>query len=104
IPVPPLQFLTVPIADIVVFAVLASLALYFRREPQTHKRFIILAAISLTEAGIARWPFESYLTNPQLAFWTKTLLVVPLVVWDAVTLRRVHWATLAGGVLIVAEG
>jgi uncharacterized membrane protein YozB (DUF420 family) len=103
VPVPPLQFLAIPFADIAAFAALASFALYWRRDPQAHKRFILLAAVSLTEAAVARWQFEPYLSNPSFAYWTMTLLVIPLVVWDAVTRKRLHWATITGIAVILAE-
>jgi uncharacterized membrane protein YozB (DUF420 family) len=104
IPVPPLQFMIVPFADMLWFGVLAGLALTYRREPQVHKRLILLASIALTEAGIARWPFEPYISSPPLAFWTKTLLLLPMVGWDLYSRKRVHPVTLWGGLFLISEG
>ena len=44
---PALQFLVVPFGDMLVFAVLISTALYFRRRLQIHKRLMLLAAVNL---------------------------------------------------------
>ncbi len=104
IPTPPLEFLTVPLFSILVFAMLAGTAIARRRDPQTHKRLMILSAAPLLEAGIARWPFEPYLSTPPLAFWTSALVVVPLVVWDIYSRRQLHPATVLGGILVVGSG
>src|ERR1041385_1401744 len=52
----PLAFLVVPLGDMLVFAVLIGLALYFRRKLQVHKRLMLLAAINLLTPAIARIP------------------------------------------------
>jgi hypothetical protein len=104
IPTPPLEFLTVPLFSILVFAILAGTAIARRSDPQTHKRLMILSAAPMLEAGIARWPFEPFLSTPPLAFWTSALVVVPLAAWDIYSRRQLHPATLAGGALIVASG
>jgi hypothetical protein len=104
IPTPPLEFLTVPYFDIIWFAVFAGLALYFRGTPQTHKRLILLASITLVEAGISRWPFEPFISTPPLAFWSKTAFVIPLVVWDLYSRKRLHPVTLWGGLFLISEG
>jgi hypothetical protein len=41
-PVGGLSFLTVPLGDLVVFSALFTMALYYRRKPETHKRLMIL--------------------------------------------------------------
>jgi hypothetical protein len=57
VPVPPLQFLVVPLFALGLFAAFMSLAQLNRRRPQHHKRLMLLATIALAEAGVARWPF-----------------------------------------------
>jgi uncharacterized membrane protein YozB (DUF420 family) len=104
IPAPPLEFLIVPVADMLWFGALAGLALSYRREPQVHKRLILLASIALTEAGIARWPFEPYVSSPPFAFWTKILLLLPLIGWDLYSRKRLHPVTLWGGLFLISEG
>src|SRR5262249_39683979 len=48
LPVPGLVFLAVPLIEMVVFAVLMSLAIAKRSDPATHKRLVIIASASLT--------------------------------------------------------
>ena len=100
--VPPLQFLAIPIFDIALFGSLVGLALAWRRDPQTHKRLILVGTITLLTAAIARWPFllES---GPPLLFGLTDLFLVPLVVWDLVTRGRAHPATLWGGIALVVS-
>ncbi|GIL06785.1 hypothetical protein FBR04_18060 [Betaproteobacteria bacterium PRO7] len=102
VPVPPLQFLAVPIFDMVLFPAFVALALFRRREPQYHKRLMLLATIVLTTAAIARWPgvFE---LGPLAFFGLTDLFVVALAIWDRRVLGRLHPVTLWGGLTLVAS-
>ena len=104
IPVPPLEFLVVPYADIVVFGGFAIAALLLRGRPQAHKRLMLLAAIAIAEAGIARWPFEPYTSSPSLPVYTCAALVIPMIAWDFTSRRWIHPATAVGLVVLAAEG
>lgn len=105
VPVPPLQFLAVVLGDMVMFALFAGLALAYRRRPQAHKRLIILAGIVLMDPSIGRWPVDALAQVPDYSFWLKiALFLVPLIVWDIVTLRRLHGTTLMGSIVLLAEG
>jgi hypothetical protein len=109
VPVPPLQFLVVPLAVIALFAVFVTLAIVNRRRPQSHKRYMMLASIALIEAAVSRWPFAVMAApSPVPGFSTLELFVdlflVPMIVWDLASRGRVHPVTLWGGlVLIVAQ-
>jgi hypothetical protein len=65
---------------------------------------MLLAAITLIEAGAARWPFEPYISNPAYAFWTQTAFIIPLAGWDIYSRRSLHPVTMFGAVLLVSEG
>ena len=56
IPIPPLQFLAIPIFDMILFPTFVWLAIAQRRNPQSHKRWMLLATVNLLTAAIARWP------------------------------------------------
>jgi hypothetical protein len=56
VPMPPLQFLAVPIAGIALFAGFVARAVAWRRNPQTHKRLMLLATLNLVTPALARWP------------------------------------------------
>jgi hypothetical protein len=97
---PALQFLVIPFGDILVFASLIGTGLYFRRQPQIHKRLLLLATISLLTAAIARLPHV--LPAGPLAFFGLTdLFVVACLAYDLVVRGRIHPAFIWGGLLLV---
>ena len=104
-PVPdvnPLSFLTIPLGDILVFAILVSAAFYFRRRADVHKRLMLLATIGILPAAVARWPFAFIQQYGPLAFFgLSDLFIVPCLIYDFVTRGRPHRATVLGGALIV---
>ncbi|MDQ6620461.1 MAG: hypothetical protein M3Z31_12340 [Pseudomonadota bacterium] len=100
IPIPPLQFLAVPLFDTVIFAIFVSLGIAQRRNPQSHKRWILLATIEIITAAIARWPGVATL-GPPAFFGITDLFVIALGVWDWRTRGRLHRVTLWGGLALI---
>jgi hypothetical protein len=97
----PQAFLIIPILGIVLFAVLVGAALALRRRPDYHKRLMMLATTGgLMGAGLARIPaLAPY--GPLGFLGVPVLFALMLVAYDAVTLRRVHPATLGGFAFIL---
>lgn len=102
VPVPPLQFLAIPIFDMILFATFVWLAIAQRRNPQTHKRWMLLATVNLVTAAIARWPGVSAL-GPLAFFGLTDLFVIALAIWDFRARGRLHPVTLWGGLLIIVS-
>ena len=108
VPVPPLQFLVVPLAGIGLFGAFVALALVRRRDTQAHKRYMLLGSIVMLEAAVARWPF-AFMGNPapipffDMPSLVTDLFLVPLFVWDIRSQGRPHAATLWGAVTIVGS-
>lgn len=100
--VPPLSFLAVPLFDMVVFAILISAGLVLRNRPDTHKRLMTLATIALMSAPIARIP-GVLRAGPPGFFGLTDLFIVAMLVYDLATRRKVHPATIWGGLVIVAS-
>ena len=103
-PVPgvsPLSFLVVPLGDISVFAVLISAGFYYRRRPDVHKRLMLLATISILAAAIARLPFAIMQAGPPAFFGFTDIFILVCVLYDLITLRRIHRATALAGLLII---
>ena len=106
IPVPPLQFLVVPLGNSLLFGAFFALAILKRRKPQTHKRFILIATIFLLEAAVARWPFPFMIAQLPVPGFTMTelctdLFLLPIVAWDISSKGRLHPATLWGGLSLI---
>jgi hypothetical protein len=99
--VPPLSFLAVPFFDMVVFTGLVATGLWHRRRTDIHKRLVTLATIALLGAPIARLPFGAAVVGLPGVFALADLFIVACIVYDLTTLRRVHPATLWGGLAIV---
>ncbi len=103
IPVPSLQFLAVPLFDMVLFPTLVGLAIAKRRDTQSHKRLMFLATVNLLAAGIARWPFAMMQAGPPMYFGLADLFIVALIGWDLASRGRVHPVTLWGGLAILVS-
>lgn len=100
---PPLVFLTVPLGDMLVFSLLVSAGFYFRRRPDVHKRLMMLATISILAAAVARLPFAIMQAGPPAFFGLTDIFIVACVLYDLITLRRIHRATALAGLLIVVS-
>lgn len=98
----PLSFLTIPLFDILVFAILVSLAFYFRRRVDVHKRLMLLATIGILPAAVARLPFPFIQHYGPLAFFgLSDLFIIPVLIFDFITRGRPHRATMLAGALII---
>ena len=98
----PLAFLTIPLGDMLIFALIVGAGFYFRRRADVHKRLILLATIAILPAAVARLPFAFIQQFGPLAFFGITdLFIVPLLLYDFATRGRPHRATVLAGSLIV---
>jgi hypothetical protein len=91
------------------FVAFLAAALMLRRKSDIHKRLMLLATISLMPPALARIAQNlGWLLEQEVFFVTATwlLLLVPILVYDLVTTKRLHPATAIGGlfVLLVAFG
>ena len=103
IAIPPLQFLVIPLGDMLLFALLVGLALAWRRDLQSHKRLMLLATVNLLAAAFARWPFEFAKGGPPVYFALSDLFILALAAWDFSTRRRLHPVTLWAGLAIIVS-
>jgi len=100
--VPPLAFLAIPLGDMLMFGIFIACALWWRAKKEHHKRFMLLAYISILAAAVARWP--GVLPLGPFGFYGFTMIfLVSAVVYDIVTRRRVHPVYLWGGTALVAS-
>jgi hypothetical protein len=96
------SFFAIPFIGICAFAVLFGAAVITRRRPDTHKRLVLLSTAEAVSVAFGRWP----------VLWTSTAFVVysvtdaflaALVVYDITTRRRLHAATVWGGLFLIAS-
>lgn len=101
---PPLVFLVVPLADMLVFAMLVSAAVRLRRRPDYHKRLMLLASVGMLTAAIARFPIGLISAGGLPAFFAlNDLAVLACVAYDSARHRRLHPAFGWGALLIIAS-
>lgn len=95
----PHSWLAMPLASVLGFGVLFLLALRLRSRPDAHKRLMVLGMAAMLSAAFGRIaaipPFLALLVLPNL-------YIVALVAWDVITTRRVHPASLWGGLFVLA--
>lgn len=96
---PPLVFLAIPFATLIVFPALIGAALYFRKR-DTHKRLMMLGTTEIVTAAVARLPG---IGTPVAFFGITDLFVLALVIHDISTRGRVHPATFWGGLVLIAS-
>lgn len=107
-----IAFAIVPLSGILFFAVVFTLAIQAIRRPETHKRLMLLAGISILDAAVARW-FLTFLAPPgppgpppvAVALppaLVACLLLVVAMVFDWRTRGRPHAVYVFGGAALVA--
>ena len=91
---------------LVTFAALFAAAIYMRRKPDFHKRFMLFATTMLLAAPVGRLyrpVFAPAPPPPWIVFATIDTLLVACLAYDWTTRRRVHPATAIAGVVLIAS-
>jgi len=104
-PLDPAVSLAIPLIGVACFTIVIFAAWRTRRKPDTHKRLILLATISLTEAAFGRFPWNLIGLPPAAGAVTGLgFLILLVIVYDLVSLHRIHRTTLWAAPLIFAVG
>jgi hypothetical protein len=99
-----LQFLVIPLGDMLMFAGLIGTALYYRRRMEIHKRLMLVAAVNLLTPAIARIPLNFIIYGGPLVFFGLTdLVLVACVAIDTIKTRKLHPAFLWGTLLVIVS-
>ncbi len=96
----PPGILAIQFAELSVFSFLVTKGILARRDGQAHKRFMLLSTITLMGPAIARWPFAFVARFPPAVGLVIDVLLLGLIAFDYLTLRRIHRATIWGSLLI----
>jgi hypothetical protein len=80
-------FLSIPVADMVIFGSCIAMAIYWRKKPEYHRRLVFVASCQLMDAAIGRFDF---MFNHNLFFAALDGLIALGMVRDWVVDGRVH--------------
>ncbi len=101
------QFLALEFEEMVAFSTFIIAGLLMRRNLAEHKRWMILSAVAISDAGFARiWLIGINHTLPGAFgwwleyFWGITLLLIAMLAWDWFRYRRVMRSVAWGAALL----
>jgi hypothetical protein len=98
-------FIFTPLLGLILFSGFFAAAIWFRRDPGTHKRLMLLSLLFIVPAGMIRIMrfsgVEPSVYLPLYEFVSYALVLGPCVVYDFARLRRIHPATLWGGAILI---
>ena len=80
-------FMSVPFCDMIVFGTCVALAIYWRRQPDFHRRLLFIATCQLMDAAIGRFDF---FFDHSLFYTALDLLIVLGMLRDRVVDGRIH--------------
>jgi hypothetical protein len=99
----PLEFLIIPVFDMLVFAPLVAAAVYCRNQAAMHKRLMLIATVSLLGAAMARVTGTPGAGGPLVFFGVPDLLLLCGAIYDRRTRGSVHPAYKWGAGAVVAS-
>jgi hypothetical protein len=92
----------VALSEIIGFALPIFFAFRLRHRPDFHKRLILIGTIAMMTAGFGRWPVKFLLHHPLPAMGATFTLLLLVVAYDLLALRRIHRATALAAAWVVA--
>lgn len=97
------DIVTLSVAYVLLFGLFFGAGVGLRKDAAAHKRLLFFATLVLLQAAVDRMP---WLPGLSAAYFVRFVyldaLLIPLFVYDFVTVRRVHRTTLWCGGLVVA--
>jgi len=104
----PPRLLAVALGDIFMFAPLVAAGIYWRNRLPIHKRLMLLATISIVDAGTGRWPIWAWFSSDaiislSLAYAARNLFVIAAMIYDKKVNGSVHPVYLWGGIALIAS-
>lgn len=80
-------FLSIPFADMLFFAIFVGLAIYWRKQPELHRRLLFIATCCLLDAPFGR---IDYLNNNSLFYLCLDAVILLGPIRDLLVNRRIH--------------
>lgn len=103
-PLEPVVSFAIPMIGIVAFTIVIYASWRARRRPDAHKRLIMIATMGLVAAAFGRFPWDRIGLPPAAGATTGVgVLLVLFVIFDLITIRRVHRSTMWAAPLVLAS-
>jgi hypothetical protein len=100
----PYAFYAIPFFAIQGFAILVGLAVLWRERAETHKRLMLLAAIVIVEAAVARIQLAPVVAGAPFSFFVGgDLLIFAGMAYDKLSRGRVHRVWIWGGAAVIVS-
>ena len=101
----PATSLALPLWNITAFAIVIFAAWRARRRPDAHKRLVVLATVSLSTAALGRFPWTQMgIPAAAGAVIGLALLILAIIAYDVLSLRRVHRSTAWAAPIVFIAG
>jgi hypothetical protein len=103
-PLDPSVSSAIPLIGIVVFAIVIYASWRARRRPDAHKRLILIATMGLIAAAFGRFPWDRIGLPPAAGAATGLgVLILILLIYELITIRRIHRSTMWAAPLVFAS-
>lgn len=100
----PLSFFIVPFVDMVYFAVVFGLAIYYRKRAADHKRLMLLTVINFLPPAVARLPIAPLQAlGPLFFFGVPTLAAIILLIYDTRKHGKLNKLFAAGAAVLIVS-
>lgn len=96
-------FIIIPLTSIVVFAILFTAAIWYRRKAIEHKSLMFLTAINFLPFAFSRMPFIPEQFMIPWAFGAPDLLAVGVLVWHSFRHRKINKVFAIGLLLVIVS-
>jgi hypothetical protein len=94
--------LFIQLYGIISFGLFFTWGMLVRKKAAAHKRLLLLSTMVLMQAGIDRIPFLPGLDAAIFVrFLYLDILIILLLMYDLITLKRIHKITITGGLIII---
>lgn len=100
----PRVFYVVPFSEMIMFAVLVSLAYRARRDSPAHKRFIFIATAALLGVAFTRFHVSFLYRKFLPALLASYSFLLLMAIYDVWSTHRLHRATVFGSALVIGVG
>src|SRR5579862_1520698 len=97
-------FYVIPFSEMIMFPSLVFLAYRARKHPAAHKRFILIATVSLLGAAFARFHVFFLYKRILPALFASYCFLLLLALYDLWSMHKLHRATSLGSVFVTGVG